>query len=405
MCVKDSDFDIQTGGQIWLDKFLQIYIGVDSIRTRETIWFNMGIYLINSPSFNYDSETNTLSFEGLDLMSKLTGVRNGYLEGIPYIIPQDSDIKEVIIAILKQSGFNRYIIDIPKEHSKTPYEIKIDLGGTIYDVLRELRDIYSPYQIYFDEDGVFHYERVPNGVSEVVVANDYLWKQVYLSHTNQVNFENVKNVIEVLGKSYSVEHYGMATVNGNNYVVNVPSISTLANNMLIGFTAPSIVTNPNLQINSLTAYPIVNEDGTSTVIPKDNQYYVVKYKDNKFYFLGYQQPYAVVKDINPESPYYINGSAGEVRIVLYGGEYDNIPSNKLAEERANYELYLRARVTDSLDIECIPIYWLNVNTLIEFTLPNGVPQQYMIQSINTTLGYNGTQTINCSRYYPLYPVI
>ena len=134
MCVKDSDFDIQAGGQIWLDKFLQIYIGVDSIRTRETIWFNMGIYLINSPSFNYDSETNTLSFEGLDLMSKLTGIRNGYLEGIPYIIPQDSNIKETVIDLLKQSGFTKYIIDIPEEHSKTPYEIKVDIGGTVYDI-------------------------------------------------------------------------------------------------------------------------------------------------------------------------------------------------------------------------------------------------------------------------------
>ena len=55
----------------------------------------------------------------------------------------------------------------------------------------------------------------------------------------------------------------------------------------------------------------------------------------------------------------------------------------------------------------MPIYWLDVNWLVEITLPNkqGVEEtnQYIIKNINTTLGVNGTQSITMMKYYPFYP--
>ena len=76
-------------------------------------------------------------------------------------------------------------------------------------------------------------------------------------------------------------------------------------------------------------------------------------------------------------------------------------------QRAEYELYLRCRLQDQINITCVPIYWLDVNWLIEITLPNKQGKEetnkYIIKSINTTLGVNGTQTINMMKYYPFYP--
>ena len=95
----------------------------------------------------------------------------------------------------------------------------------------------------------------------------------------------------------------------------------------------------------------------------------------------------------------------QVRGVCAGDEYDNIYSNELAEQRARYEIYLQARLHDSINIVSVPIYWLDVNSIIEYTLPNNVTGEvdlWLIKSISTDISPNGTQTISAIRYYPLY---
>src|SRR5574344_2294559 len=76
LVVTNSTFDVKSGGKIFLDRLIQIYVGVDNIHSGDITWFNEGIYLINQPTYQYDATTNTLSFAGLDLMSKMTGARN-----------------------------------------------------------------------------------------------------------------------------------------------------------------------------------------------------------------------------------------------------------------------------------------------------------------------------------------
>ena len=96
LVVVDSSFDIEPGGRIWLDRYIQPYVGYENLLSGEIQWYNQGIFLINAPSWSYNSETNVLSFEGLDLMSKLTGIRNGNLEGIPTVISQGENVREAI---------------------------------------------------------------------------------------------------------------------------------------------------------------------------------------------------------------------------------------------------------------------------------------------------------------------
>lgn len=407
MVVTDGQFNVQTGGQIFLDKYAQIYIGVDNLYTGETQWFNKGIYLIDQPTYSFDPVTSTLTFQGYDLMCKMTGLRNGYLEGIPTVIPQGSNIRESMIATITQlGGFTKYAI---QENPQTvPYDIQIDPGGTVYDILVALRDILPSWQIYFDEDGVFHYNPIPSGQNEPVMFYDDTWSQVVLSESINTDFSMVKNVVEVWGKTLSPAHYADATVSGNTYQLNIADVSKYRNNMLYGFTAPSIIENPKVQINSLGALSIVNEDGTNAVIPEAEIYYVVKYQEesNNFLFMGYQQPYAAVEDNNPESPFYVDGPVGKIRIVLQGGEYDNIYTNDLATQRAEYELWKRTRLEDNVTLSCIPIYSLQTNTVVSKTLTNETePTLFIIKTITTNLSYTGTQSVQMITYYPLYPDI
>lgn len=416
MVVTNSSFVIQPGSQIWLDKFIQIYIGIDNLYTGTTQWFNKGIYIIDQPTYTFDPVTSTLEFQGYDLMAKMTGLRNGYLEGIPTVIPQGSDIREAMISTVTQlGGFTKYAI---QENPQTvPYDIQIDPGGTVYDILVELRDILPSWQIYFDEDGVFHYEPIPSGQNEPVMLYDDTWDEVVLSESINTDFSTVKNVIEVWGKTLEPAHYADATVSGSTYVLNIADVSAYRVGMLYGFTAPSIVTTPQLQINSLPVLPIVNEDGSAAVIPEAETYYVVKYQEiageteddpttNSFLFMGYQQPYAVAEDDNPDSPFYVDGPVGKIRIVLQGGEYDNIYTNDLAMQRAEYELWTRTRLEDNVTLSCVPVYSLQTNTVVSKTLTNETePTLFIIKTITTNLSYEGTQTVEMITYYPLYPTI
>ena len=497
----DSSFDIKNGNKIWMDKYVQIYIGIENNKMDNITYSNMGIYMIHNPSSTYSEINNTVTIQGIDLMGKLTGLRNGNLEGIPYLIPEGSNVKEAVIACLQEAGFENYIVE--EYEITTPYEIKIDVGGTIYDILRELRDILPNYQMYFDVDGIFHFEPIPSGNNEQIFIDDDVWNRVLIDYNKSTDFSTVKNVIEVFGKTHDIDNFGgTAIVNENNYEINISGLTELNSYLKIGFLTNKKIETPNLKINDFQIYPIKNEDGTIPVFSDEEKYYVVKFKQdedlfniktyqnlnesydgellatldngiykitnenitslkdkdiiqfvtplignesiyqpelkinelesikistivplnnnclytlifkkgddskNYFEFLGNIQPYAIAKEENPDSPFYVNGRLGEIRIVLSGGEYDNIYTDNLAQERANWELYTRCKLQDSITINCLPIYWADVNKVISITLPNKIGNEetnlYIIKSINTTFGITGVQSIQCMRYYPYY---
>ena len=321
-----SDFDISSNSNIWIDKYIQVQVGIEDLKTKEINYTNMGIYLINNPTTTYNAQTNTLSISGIDMMAKLTGMRNGYLSGtqggVNYKIPSGSNIADAVRATFALGDFNNVIVSNFSPTPTVPNDILISVGNTIYSMLKQLVDINSFYQMYFDVNGIPHVDKIPSGENEMIMVNDEIWSKTLLQYTRNVSFEEVKNVVEVYGKTL--------------------------------------------------------DDGTT--------------------------PYAIAIDTNPESPFYAYGTAGQLRIVLSGGEYDNIYTTELAQDRADYELYLRCRLQDQITITTVPIYWLDVNWLIEITLPNKqgieVTEKYIIKKIDTTVGINGTQNITMIKYYP-----
>lgn len=350
----DRSFNVEYGSKIWLDKYIQVFVGIEDSRNNgEIVYSNLGLYMINNPNQVYDATNNTITIAGIDLMAKMTGMRNGYLEGITYQVPANSGIKQVMTALIHdECGFTKYSIDQPSPTILTPYEMSFGLGSTAYNILTQLRDINSNYQTYFDQNGIFWFNKIPDGTNEQIMVDDDIWKKVLMSYKKSYDFESVKNYIEVFGKT--------------------------------------------------------QDDGHT--------------------------PYGVAYEKNPDSPFYVgetNPITGkfnnEIRIVLSGGEYDNIypladypdnddpdfdnkldEFNSLAQQRANYELYTRCRLQDQIELTCVPVYWLDVNWLTEITLPNKQTQveekeYYIIKKINTTLGVNGTQNITMMKYYPFYP--
>ena len=413
LVVNNSSFDIQPGGKIYLDRYIQVYVGLKNIFTQEIQWYNQGIYLIDAPTGEYNASNNALSFSGLDLMSKLTGARNGQLEGIPTIIKQGENVRSAIISALALGGFTKYIISECKNTDGTiqavPYDIEIDQGGYVFDILTALRDILPQYQIYFDVDGVFHYELIPSGDDDPVLITDDIWDSVLIGENIVTDFANVKNYIEVYGRTHDPSYYpSEITVSGAVVTMTIAKLTKLNEYDIIGFTPNSAVTgNVQLSVNSFGAKDLVDSNGSHITSLQNNVYYVAQYtKEGKWLFLGHQQAKAIWKDDNPDSPFYVNGPVGRIRQVLYGGDYDNIMSDELALERAKIEIYWKCRLNDSLTLDTIPIPWLDVNIVVSHaTKGNTTQNRYIIKSYSVDYGsVNSTMSISMISFYPYYPI-
>ena len=612
--VTTSTFDIKAGSKIFLDKMVRPYVGYENMRTGEIQWYNQGIYLVNNPQWSYNASTNEISMQALDLMSKLTGLRNGNLEGIPTKIAKDENVREAIIKTIELGGFTKYICEECKTKDGTivpvPYDIEIDVGGTIYDILTGLRDIMPNYQIYFDINGVFHYEPIPLAYDDPVLIDDDLFNNVLISENINTDFESVKNYVEVLGHTWDVDYYSPSdktTVSGGTITPTFADLKTLEDGTAVGITLPSDINStsglnidflgtnkivdidsknvqslskntewifqfvpapklpsgyteleyiqssgtqyidtgfkPNQDTRVVTkfdmtqtdqawrklwgsgsgsynldfalwndgttklqsyygtktnnAVPItgmslnvdankniwkysgetitfdknnftcaysmyifnVNKDDNSQYLPGMMKLYLFKIYDNdvlvrdfipckntsgivglydsvnnQFYqnvgsgafiagpeispiedkggpfwrFMGHQQAQATSYDNNPSSPFYVgdpigSSSVGRIRIVLYGGEYDNIYSDDLAKQRADFEIYQRSRLNDSISMETIPIPWMDANIVISHRFgQKQEPSKYIVKSFSVDYATGGTMTINAISWYPYY---
>lgn len=417
--VTDASFDVKAGNKIWLDKFCRPWVGYENIYTGKIQWYNQGIYLINAPSWRYNATTHELSLAGLDLASKLTGLRNGELEGIPTKIPAGSSVREAMIAAIELAGFTKYTIseckDVDGNIIAVPNDIEIAQGGTVWNIVTQLRDILPRYETFFDVDGVFIYQPIPTGSGDPVIIDDTIWPNLLIDESINNDFESVKNYIEVYGRTLDPSYFSTnTTYSGSILSLTVADYPTaLTDNTIVGFTTPSTgdisaTGGINLKMNSLTASVLYEYGTNNPVTSLDNETYYVAYYNQGWYLMGHQQPVGIAYDDNPDSPFYVNGSIGRIRHVLYGGEYENITSDKMALERAKYELWKRTRLQDSITLTSIPNPWLDVNVLISHAIRGKSQEnaaQYIIKSISTDYGIEGTQSINAITYYPLYPDI
>lgn len=419
--VTDSGYEVGAGNRIFLDRYIQLYIGLKNIYTQEIQWYNQGIYLIDAPSYEYNATTHTLTFAGLDLMSKLTGARNGQLPGMPTVIKQGENVRQAIIATLALGGFTKYIVEECKVNNAiqpVPYDIQIDQGGYVFDILSKLRDILPKYQMYFDVNGVFHYELIPSGEDEPILITDDIWNSVVTGETINTDFTTVKNYIEVYGRTHEVQYYDanptfayVAQVMWN-LSFNIPAYQD-SEYSLIGFTMPSASGLPSggimrVSINGIFIGTLLISDKTLQA----NQYYVIQRipannRGDKFEFLGGLQAKSIWQDTNPESPFYVNGSVGIIREVLCGGEYENITSDDLAQQRAEIEGYWKCRLNDNITLNVVPIPWIDVNIIVSHAPKQGdVTNRYIIKSYSVDYGsVSSTMSITMITFYPYYPIL
>lgn len=424
--VNDSSYLTKEDSKIWIDKYVRLYIGVLHQRSQQILWYRMGVFLFNENTYTYDATTRTLSVSIVDLMAKLTGLRSGQVKGLKHTIEAGNDIREVMISTLTEGGESfEYIID--ELENEIPYDLSFGTGATVSQIIGELRDLYPGLESYFN-DTVFICKKIPTCIDDDIVLDAKTIAPLVTSESLSNSFSNVKNVTDIWGKCIEADRYAdMSTNTGTRYNITLEDY-TLSYGDKIGFKTNISIMSPTLKINSETAFPIVNGSNEDIILQKDTSY-VVKYMNGKFYLQGEYQIHYIVKEfstepsaefkeqdiinegthnikyiINPDSPFAVD-KIGEIRQVLSGGDYDNIYTEDLCLQRAEYENWIATRLQDSITLNMIMIPWLEVNKKIEYTSNvTNRTDQYIIKSINRNLS-NWTMSVQMIKFYPLYPFI
>lgn len=346
---------------------------------------------------------------------------------------------------------------------EVPYDLKFSAGATVYEILSELNNLESGWEMFFDTDNTFINQKIPTTKDDRYVIDWETLDKIVIDESIDTNFSDIKNSTRIWGKCLDADRTIDDCTNENNvYILNIPDIIPEGNDDIPYGTNIAFKANVNnlkdmkIKVKDTSegssfeaTYPIVN-DGDIPIeankIIKDS-YYVVKYRSKKFYFLGQFQIVYVVKEYNnlplkdgqtkeefieedkkkegtnnvkyiinseniPETynnDDYYNRFAideiGEIRQVLSGGDYDLIYTDDLARQRAEYENWKSMRLNITLNLTIKPILWLDVNQKIQYkSNTTNTIDEYIIKSINGSIT-NGYISIEAIKFYPLYPFI
>lgn len=383
------------------------YVGIKHIRLNKILWYKLGTFAFDSRSFTYNESSSTLSFQCLDLMSYLNGTLGGELKDIKIEIEVENNIRNVIISLLEECNITEYnivdminLIPYDKEYSSTTY----------YAIIKELLDLYAGYEMYFDIDGIFTIDKIPTCEYDDNILDNTIIEPLLISQSGSFSYENIYNHIKVYGMNIETDRYTEQCIYSDNiYNATIETMTTYENFETYSIKLPNAnLANAKLNINNIGAKNIVKDDG---VLLNDNDMsadiFSFRYRrtTDDFLLLGQYQVIGEAWDENPNSPFNKNNLGYEIYHECSGGEYENIYTNELANQRARYEIWLATNIQNNLTLEMIFIPWLDVNTKISYMdKETNETNNYIIKKISGSF-MNGTMSIDIIRFYENYPNI
>lgn len=337
-----------------------------------------------------------------------------------------------------------------------PYDLEFSTGATLLTILTEFRDLYPNYEFFFDDNRVFHFQMIPSGYDDnIAYTNDFL-QRVLISENTTLDMTEARNIVEVWGNVIEEDYYVETCISsGSTYKATYSSTfpSAYSSSKVIAVKIPKTnVSGQYLNVNNIGALQIYDENTDKPIaanILKANEVYCFRYKKayinntttERFYLLGQWQPHAlcalvnadrhtekykctdgttvelysdeyfkkvyncntVKRQIVKDSPFSVE-KIGET-LLLYGdGENEAITSDSLALAQAEYSLWQKARLNDSITITTLLIPFLDVNQKVTYKRSDSnIEEQYLIQSVNhdfSSLPY--TSSITMCKFYPLY---
>ena len=424
LVITDSTFIIGKDKKIWLDKRLRVYYGVKSLKTKEILWYRIGTFIYVDMSYSYTQSEKRLSLSCADLMAEYDGTLNGQVGGYGssnegantaqgLLVPAGEDIRESIIATLKDAKIEKYIVeDIGKE---IPYDLEFDTGVTYAEVWQKICELYDSWEFFFDIDGTFIWRKVPTCYEDPVILTNEIMKDIVISENPSVSFNGIYNVTEVWGKVLELSdddrYTEESTYENNTYKITLDGYESwedVDNLTNIGFKVSATnLDSPMFSINNYSPIPIVDGDGNplkESALEKD-LIYVFRYRritvdeDNniiaRLYLLGQFQCYGKYAEMSESCPFSVPNLGYE---ILNSLEYDGLSDDAACYNQAEYLTYKTTAMMDTINLTTLVIPWLDVNMKVEYTpLYNNVKDQYIIKNFSWSIG-NGTMTITLYKF-------
>lgn len=414
LVITDSTFQVGRDTKIWLDKRIRVYCGIYSLREQEILWYKLGVFAYSNLNYSYSADDRTLSITCVDLMALYDGTLNGELTGYgssnssdedPTItahglkIPAGEDMRQSIIATLKEAGIERYIVeDINKE---IPYDLEFDTGTTYADVWKEICELYDSWEFFFDVDGTFIWRKIPTCLDDpIILDNEILQSVIAETETTEIDFSQVYNVTEIWGKvlelTNSDRYAEESTYSDNIYNIELGEInkwSDIDHLTQIGIKiCEENLDSPQFSVNGYSPIPMYDGDQnplTAGALQADT-IYVFRYRrlnaidaetlEAGLFLLGQYQCHGIYKETSLDCPYSIPNLGYEVRQSI---DYDNLSDDAACYNQAEYLTYKSTAMQDTINLTSLIIPWLDVNMKVEYA-PHSSNQinQYIVKSFN-----------------------
>lgn len=390
----------------------------------------------------YDAETDTWSGNDIKKCIEDLLIQNGIKEFRVDSIGQvsclqgkstnwkqnriDTGTSQAVADLAEKNGFDDLTSDNGTWHM-IPYDLEFDAGLTLWEVFTKIRDLYPGYEMFFDKDGMFVFQLIPTCEHDDILLDATQFEGLVIKEDSNLDFTTVKNATRVYGESIEYDYCTTNTsVSGNNVVANIPTF-IYTNNVVIGIEFPKLSNSMLTKEASLTidgeTYPITERKAiveikdnlpVNTIVYNPMKYsalnkddvYCFKYMSSKkiWVYAGMYQIQGYCEDNHPDSPFAIDKIGYRLQ-VLSGGEYDDITTSTLAQERAEYENWLAGRLQDSMTLEMVFVPFLETNKKVQYRkLANGSTDYYIVKNISYSFT-GGTMTITMSKFYELDPFI
>lgn len=369
LVVENDEYNIGYDKKFWINKYIIVNVGIFSILSDDIKWYPLGIYVLSNATNSFSSTSNSLELSLVDLVSLLNGDIQGQIAGmetmkIPYSTKENKiSIKQAIIdTLLNFTGIrNMQIGNVGEEISPTdenpnptllPVEQEFKTSDTVYDVIKAFRDIYveGHWETFFDVYGNFICQRIPTCNNDLILLDESVFRDIVISEDDSYDFQVVKNVIEVFGKTLETDRYSqtspivkIGTVNDVQAVLITLDIPMYAidntgkfeddyvSGELVGFTLPNI----SDEIRQYSDYPIYIR------IKSTNNEKEVKYLPYRKLIDDYTSKNNIImKDLLNNTGYCFRIKEGIAEFIFYG-EFqvhavsflvDKIPSAKIKKK-------------------------------------------------------------------------
>ena len=341
--------------KVWFNKRIGIYVGLKNY-FGEIIWFNMGRFAITDVNLNFNTAEKTMSCTLSDYMAFLDGNLGGTLSH-QTVIPVDTPISEAIKSTL--TGLGKVSVEdikIDGVDLMLPYTIEKPSGSTVYELIKEMLDLYMGWDFYCNENGVYVVEKIRDKANDPVVeVFDGTDKDLTLNSQPKVDFKHTRNSVYIWGRQLD-DGTQTKWVYRNRWARNNKK-----------------------DLDDLTD----KQKGDICHITLEDSSYA--YGGDGWSLLDFK----VIPQFNIE----------QIGEKIYSDSNEKIFTEEQAKLKAEYELQQRSNMAETVSFSCVPLYYLQPLNKININIDNLIQGSYLINSVSIPLNIEGEMTIEARRLY------